>query len=278
MHMLDEDCTLSTTLVSAMSATQGARKYQEDTALFWDEQRACVALREANIDLPTLSSGEVVAVLGDGMGGHVGGATASRLAAESFLAVFLANSNDVSDRLLDALNAANRALADKVAARPMFHGMGTTLIGVAVRDSELSWISVGDSLLYLWRRGELARLNEDHSMAPEIDRLVAAGKMSAEAGANDPRRHYLRAAITGDEIEMIDLALKPLELAPGDVVIVASDGIHTLDEAEIASIIAKHIADGPASITDALVNAIDAIGNRHQDNTTVVAIAVREAA
>lgn len=260
-----------------MAATQGARRYQEDTALFWAEPGASSAPDEIGADLLPLGDGEVLAVLGDGMGGHVGGATASRLAAEAFLAAFVRSDAGASDRLLSALESANRALADKVAARPMFNGMGTTLIGAFVSDAALSWVSVGDSALFLWRRGELARLNEDHSMAPEIDKLVSAGKMSVEAAANDPRRHYLRAAVTGDEIEMIDLAMKPLELAAGDVVLLASDGIHTLDDTAIAAIVAQSVADGPARVAEALVHAVDAAGLRHQDNTTVVAIAVKEA-
>ncbi len=275
--MLHEDCALSITLASAMAATQGARRYQEDTALFWDDRGACGQLDDPKLEIPPLARGEVLAVLGDGMGGHVGGATASRLAADSFLSAFLGSGAEPSDRLLRALEAANRALAEKIAARPMFNGMGTTLIGAFVRDASLSWVSVGDSALFLWRRGELARLNEDHSMAPEIDKLAEAGKISAEAAAQDPRRHYLRAAVTGDEIEMIDLAMKPLRLAAGDVVLLASDGIHTLDDAAIADIIAQSADHGPARIAEALVKAVDAAGLRHQDNTTVVAIAVGEA-
>lgn len=268
---------MSIKLASAMAQSQGGRRYQEDTALFWDDARSCDALREADLDLPDVPEGEVIAVLGDGMGGHVGGATASRLATESFLAAFLASGLDATERLLEGLDAANQSLAEKIAARPMFNGMGTTLIGAFVSDTSLTWVSVGDSLLYLWRRGELARLNEDHSMAPEIDKLVTSGRMSPEDAASDPRRHYLRAAVTGEEIELVDIATKPLELAAGDVVLLASDGIHTLEEAAIAAIIGEHAADGPANITNALIRAIDEAGVRHQDNTTVVAIVLREA-
>ncbi len=269
---------MSITLASAMAATQGARRYQEDSALFWDAARSCEAFRDADLTLPEVTANEIVAVLGDGMGGHVGGATASRLATEAFLAGFLASTHKTSGRLLEGLDAANLALAEKIAARPMFSGMGTTLIGAFVQDTSLSWVSVGDSLLYLWRRGELARLNEDHSMAPEIDKLVASGKMSAEDGANDPRRHYLRAAVTGDALELIDVSMKPLDLAAGDVVLLASDGIHTLEETTIAAIVSEHTAKGPASIADALVRAIDDAAARHQDNTTVIAITFSEAA
>lgn len=267
---------MSIRLASATAATQGGRRYQEDTALFWDARQALNNSADWTADLPTLPEGEVIAVLGDGMGGHVGGATASRLAADCFLAAFLRSDLATPDRLLAALDTANHALADKVAARPMFRGMGTTLIGAFVRDGALSWVSVGDSALFLWRRGELARLNEDHSMAPEIDRLVAAGRLTEEEAAADPRRHYLRAAVTGDEIELTDVSLKPLALADGDLVLLASDGIHTFDDHQVAAIIGEHITAGPDRVAAALIQAIDDAGARHQDNTTVIAIAVKD--
>lgn len=269
---------MSIRLENAMAATQGGRKYQEDTALVWDDRGVRdVAQSVINGAMP-IGDGQLLAVLGDGMGGHVGGATASRLAAEAFVAGFADETRAISDRLLASLEVANRSLADKVAARPMFQGMGTTLIGAIVEGAELSWVSVGDSALYLWRRGELARLNEDHSMAPEIDKLAAAGKISAAAAASDPRRHYLRAAVTGEEIELIDVALKPLDLADGDLVLLASDGIHTFGDDEIAAVIGTHIDGGAAGVAAALVRAIDDAGVHHQDNTTVIAITVAIAA
>ena len=66
--------------------------------------------------------------------------------------------------------------------------MGSTLIGAAFSEQGVEWISVGDSPLYLYRRGEIALLNEDHSLAPELDRLVAAGRLSPAEARRDPRR------------------------------------------------------------------------------------------
>lgn len=264
---------------SALAATQGRRRYQEDTGLVWTDAGAHPASAAPFLaGVPAMAPGELVAVLGDGMGGHVGGATASRLASETFVTAFVPDERRASERLLAALHAGNDALARKVSAQPMFKGMGTTLIGAHFCGSGLAWTSVGDSLLYLWRRGDLARLNEDHSLAPELDKMAAAGRISRADAETDPRRHYLRSALTGEEIEMIDVALKPLELAADDVVIVASDGLATLHEVEIAEAVAANLPEGPEAIAATLIARIDAAHRPQQDNATVIAVVVESAA
>ena len=90
-------------------------------------------------------------------------------------------------------------------------------------------MSVGDSPLLLFRRGEIALLNEDHSLAPELDRLAKIGRITAEQAKTDPRRHMLRSAVTGEELDLVDVSRKPLVLEAGDYVILASDGVQTLD-------------------------------------------------
>jgi PPM family protein phosphatase len=269
---------LTFALTAALAATQGGRKYQEDTGVLWPGDAAWPGVA----DVLPLADGQLLAVLGDGMGGHVGGALASTLACTQFLTRFCAHTagqdRGLMARMVETLEAANAALDAKVKAQPMYSGMGTTLIGAYVAPFELgsglSWISVGDSLLYLWRRGDLARLNEDHSLAPELDKMAEAGKISWAEAQADPRRHFLRSALTGGEIEMIDVTPRPLPLAEGDIVIVASDGIHTLDEADIARIISDAQPLGARQVAKALVRGVEAIGHPHQDNTTVIAIAV----
>jgi len=118
-------------------------------------------------------------------------------------------------------------------------------------------------------------LNEDHSLAPQIDELAAAGKISWEAAQADPRRHYLRSALTGSEIELIDRSRRPLALEPGDVVILASDGIQTLPQAAILEAVQQCAAPGPEAIAEALIAAVAAAGEPYQDNTTVVVVTVR---
>jgi PPM family protein phosphatase len=261
---------------AALRATQGARAYQEDTAEIWPRPAGVEGSPGFRADQrPTLPPGNLVTVLADGMGGHAGGSLASRMACEAFLDAY-ARSADIAPqvpaRLSLGLDHANAAIAAKVVEKPALAGMGTTLVGTAFGPQGLEWISVGDSPLYLFRRGELALLNEDHSLAPALDQLAAQGKITVEQARNDVRRHMLRSAVSGDDLDLIDLSHMPLPLESGDYVIAASDGIHTLDQAEITRIVQAWSLEGPAAIAAALIRRIDDLQEQHQDNTTVVVV------
>jgi serine/threonine protein phosphatase PrpC len=247
----------------ASRASQGARSYQEDAAIV----RAGGAGQGPHPQALT-------AVLADGMGGHAGGALASSTACKVFLDAYLASAGDVSARLDDALKRANAAIGECVEENPALDGMGCTLIGTVFGPAGVEWVSVGDSPLFLLRHGEIVLLNEDHSLAPEIDKLAAAGRMTWEDAKADPRRHFLRSALTGADMDLIDRSHRPLALEPGDVVILSSDGIHTLSEPDILRVVAETVARGPEAVADALLAAVEAGGDIYQDNTTVVVVRV----
>ena len=254
----------------ATRSSKGARSYQEDSAF--------VHAEPGNPGIPGSDDGggarALTAVLADGMGGHVGGALASSTACQIFMRAFQTSSGDVRARLNEALQVANAAIANCVEENPALNGMGCTLVGTSFGESGVEWISVGDSPMFLVRNGDIFLLNEDHSLAPEIDKLAAAGKMSWEDAHADPRRHFLRSALTGSDIELIDRSRLPFVLEPGDVVIIASDGIQTLRHTDILDIVEERAADGPDAIADALLTAVDAAGDLYQDNTTVVVVGV----
>lgn len=248
----------------ASSATRGARNYQEDTAMIWPGS--------PGLSVPASSNGSVLAVLADGMGGHAGGALASRMACETFIKAFSELEGPNRDRLQGALDAANSSIATIVENNPALSGMGSTLVGVSFGEQGLEWVSVGDSPLLLFRRGEIALLNEDHSLAPELDRMAAAGYMSAEDARRDPRRHMLRSAVTGEPIDLIDLSAKPLVMEPGDYIILASDGLQTLETGEIERIVAAYAKDGASAVSHALIREVESMRVPHQDNATVIAV------
>lgn len=263
---------------AALAASKGGRRYQEDFALAvvpGSEPVRAAGEERAPILGPAAG---MLLVLCDGMGGHVGGATASRIAAEHFAAEYAQQPAkqpvDMPLRLETALRAANDALAGEIALERGLRGMGTTLVGVHLGPGGLHWVSVGDSPLYLWRRGELARINADHSLAPEIDRLASAGRISAFIARNDPRRHFLRSAVSGEEIELIDLSAKPIELFADDIVIAASDGVHSLDDRVIAALLDEHAGHDAGAVAAGLVRRVEDAGVINQDNTTVIAVRV----
>ena len=253
----------------ASRATKGARSYQEDTALFWSGPDAAQSEHGAG----DANGGAVLAVLADGMGGHAGGALASRMACENFIKAYASQDGSSNrDRLVEGLTAANQAIADTVDSNPMLAGMGSTLVGVTFGADGIEWVSVGDSPLLLYRRGEIALLNEDHSLAPELDRLAAAGAISEEEAKRDPRRHMLRSAVTGDDIDLVDLSRRPLRIEPGDYIILASDGLQTLEAVEIERIVAAYAEDGATAVANALIRAVEGLKDPHQDNATVIAV------
>ena len=251
---------------AAWRATQGARNYQEDTAIIWPGS----SLPDVAAD--AVEPDRLIGVLADGMGGRTGGAIASRTVCESFVRACAKCHGPWAERLWSALEAANVAIARAVACNPALAGMGSTVIGAAFGPEGLQWVSVGDSPLYLVRRGKIALLNEDHSLAPLLDQLAAEGAMTFEEARSDPRRHVLRSAVTGGDLELVDFSRAPFPVASGDCVILASDGIHTLEPSELARIVAAKGDQGPDAIAEALIEAVEQARDPFQDNAAVVVV------
>ena len=119
-------------------------------------------------------------------------------------------------------------------------------------------------------------LNADHSMAPFLADLVATGRMTEEEAARDPSRHSLRSAVMGDDIHLIDVSSQPVAVRKGDRLLLASDGLMTLSDQEIAEILRK-TQDAPLEDSAAaLIQAVEAAEHPYQDNTTVLLYAPAE--
>ncbi|WP_317932707.1 PP2C family protein-serine/threonine phosphatase [Halioxenophilus sp. WMMB6] len=245
----------------AWGQMQGARKSQQDTA--------------AILSWP---NGFRLLLLADGMGGQVGGDIASKLVVDRFKQHFTENSSaaDIRSRLIAAMNAANLAVAEAVAAQPELAGMGTTLVAVAFDGTAIQWLSVGDSPMWLIRQGNIARLNEDHSMAVKLAERVAAGEMTAEQAARAPERSQLLEAILGETIELCDAPATAMELYPGDWLVIASDGVETCSEPQIRTIAEQSSSADYSSeaFISTLLDSIESIGRPSQDNASMIALRV----
>jgi len=255
----------------ASRAMVGAREGQEDNCQFAVISPAgggTVPLERR----PVARAGTLLAVLADGMGGHVGGAEASTIACSSFVSAYQDASGPERTRLAAALDTANRAISAALTQDSALQGMGCTLVGAAFTDQGLWWVSVGDSPLLLFRDQKLYQLNEDHSLAPLLDRLAANGEMTLAEAESDPRRHHLRAALTGDGIELVDLSAAVVALQVGDVLLLASDGLEVLAHAEMADLLAARAGDKPEDLVIALLAAVSAKRAANQDNVTVMAV------
>ncbi len=245
----------------------GTRKRQEDYYAFAEFAED-----------PDLGDG-VLLVVADGMGGHFGGSLASRRASQVFMESFRRQNGGIPDRMRSALNKANESLVapdDGFLADdddPAVTFMGTTLVAVGVFGGELSWISVGDSPAYLFRDGDLIRLNEDHSFRPVIEEDVAAGRITLHEALVHPDRNTLRSALTGYPMDLIDCPEKPMSLQAGDLVLCATDGLFSLDEPKLVKILERGDGKTAATLVSDVLSAIDRKQARFQDNTTAAVIA-----
>jgi len=244
----------------AASQLLGARAHQEDDFRFLD-----LAGDES------LDGGGLLMVLADGMGGHAAGATAAALSVQTFIDDFAAFAGDLDQRLAHGLAESNNAIAEHLSVTPADDGMGCTLVGLVLSARGMEWISVGDSPAWRIRGGQMERLNADHSMAPVIARQVQRGEMTPKLAAMHPSRNALRSAVMGEKIALVDHRTDPLEVLAGDRIVVASDGLQSLDEPEIAAIAGGTDAN---TIADQLAANVVALDAPRQDNTTVMVAVV----
>jgi serine/threonine protein phosphatase PrpC len=217
----------------------------------------------------------LLSVLADGMGGHTSGEIASNSAVQAFDRIFKSFSgSSPTSKLGASLTGANSELSLMIANNPSLDGMGCTLIGAYFNQKGLYWISVGDSLIFLFRDGRLKQINEDHSMAPLIEESLRLGKLTKQEAENYPSKNALRSALMGSDIPLIDAPESPLELYSGDVVLIASDGILSLSTNEILSLITKNFSSGAEGISNSLIKLIRDKKKKNQDNTTIQVIKI----
>jgi protein phosphatase len=211
---------------------------------------------------------EPLFAVADGMGGHRGGAVASRVALEilSQMEGDSMTGDGAATGLTDMVNQANDAVLERASEEPRLSGMGTTLTAVVVQPGKIHLAHVGDSRAYLLREGKLRQLTEDHSL---VQRMVKEGKLTPQEAEVHPHRSVLTRAL-GVEPELL-VDRETVEVRPADRILLCSDGLTTMiPEEEIQRIVAEH--DDPQRAADALVAAANAAGG--VDNVTAVILFV----
>jgi PPM family protein phosphatase len=206
----------------------------------------------------------------DGMGGHVGGEVAARVAVETLDQAF--ERVPTVDGLREAFSEANAAVWRESQSNRDLRGMGTTLTAVAlVGGSEgrdvLALANVGDSRAYVFSGGEITQVTDDHSLAEE---RMRHGEMSEEEAAVHPQRHILTRAL-GVSAE-VEADMWELQVRTGDRVLLCSDGLtNEVGTEEIAGILGE--IDDPEEAAQRLLH----VANEHggADNITVVVVDVQ---
>jgi len=218
--------------------------------------------------------GRTVFAVADGLGGHQGGEVASAMAVEPLAALdgrAFADADEAAQALTAAIRAANQAILQRGRSDPELWGMGTTVTAAAVaHDRVLQLAHVGDSRAYLLRKGApLRQLTTDHTVVAEA---VERGLLTRQQAAIHPQRGVVTRAVGLDPDVLVDLP-EPLELEPGDQVLLCSDGLtEVVDDEQIAGVLAEQVDGGDACGT--LIAAANRAGG--PDNVTVVLLRVAD--
>ena len=231
-------------------------------------------VRKANEDscgFATVPNGDLFVVC-DGMGGHVGGATASKIAVEQIIQHFKAQRyENVYQALADALCRANIQILGEAAANPSLKGMGTTACIVLVSGNDAYIAHVGDSRIYLYEAAKkrLFRITKDHSF---VQSLVDLGQLDDRDAEHHPRKNVIMKALGTKETLKPEVYESPVQPAKGDMFLICSDGLSGMvDDNGIEAILSSN-----ASIeekTDQLVANANVPG-KGLDNITAQLIKV----
>ncbi len=222
-------------------------------------------------------------VVCDGMGGGNAGEIASALAIEAIHAHLteaaghadlpMVGSYDVTvsvsaNRLASAIRAANDVVHRESWSRPDYIGMGTTVVAALLHEEVLAIAHVGDSRLYLIRRGTIQPLTTDHSWVAE---QMLKGFITEEEAERSPRRNIVTRALGVENSVDVELAEVPVK--SGDMLLLCSDGLtRCVRPFDILRVLSES-EDLPA-MSDRLIAMANEAGG--DDNTTVVIVALRD--
>jgi len=211
-----------------------------------------------------------VFVVADGMGGHAAGEVASEMAVQivsrNLLAVRSVIDAETPQILAQALRDANHAIYERMLAEVDKQGMGTTASVLVISDNQFLIGQIGDSRIYLLRDGALKQVTKDHSYVQE---QVDAGLLTPEQARYHPYSNVITRCVGANEVVEADLYTG--EMKPGDVFLVASDGLTGMvDDRRLQAMLLAR--SGPGRIVDALI--AEANGRGGLDNITAIVVQV----
>jgi len=185
----------------------GARPYNQDRIGHW------------------YTRDSLLLVLADGMGGHLMGEVAAQIAVDTLAASF---QKDAQTRIPDpdlflfrSVGRIHAAIDEYTKKLNLPDSPRTTLVACVVQDGTAWWTHVGDSRLYLIRRGNIVVRTRDHT---RVQQLVDQGRIREEAISSHPERNMLLQCLGGGHTPRIEPTASA-RLAKDDIVLLCSDGL-----------------------------------------------------
>lgn len=215
--------------------------------------------------------------LADGMGGHAAGDRAAQCLVDTASACF-ADARDRSDAaafLSHVMHTAHHRVLELAVDYPNRAPPATTAVLCLVDGDRARWAHVGDSRLYHFHRGRPNR-TRDHS---PLEALLQSGAIDEEMARHHPLRSQVGRCIGGFAANVEPDIAAPATLAPGDVLLLCSDGFwEAFDEAELATAIVA-AGDDERALRDTICSlAAQAVerGRPQADNATALALRRRK--
>ena len=209
--------------------------------LVWSSRSECGPNRKKNEDsiYPSISgssSPPFKATVCDGLGGHVSGDIASKIAADTLM--------DQNESLSNVIIRANKEILKYQDENPTSLGMGTTMTAITIDEEALMKIGhVGDSRCYVLSDRNLVKVTEDQNVPGYQNVLKQA------LGSN----------------EKLNIHEVDFQLQTGDVILLCSDGLYN----EVGEEYLKHkMQDGTSA--ESLVSEVLLLNPK--DNVSAIMI------
>lgn len=247
--------------------------------------------RSANEDSFLVNEELRLFVVADGMGGHAGGGTASKIAVQTIEKTILEakgngsslfgrkeplEQSELPDQFREAVEAACYSIFHTARREPHLAGMGTTVTALLFDESERDGsidaylAHVGDSRIYLVRGDVVQQISEDHSL---VNEQIKAGVITAEEARHSRFKNIITRSVGFEEDVLVDVM--GLWAEPGDIFVLCSDGLSNfVQEGEIFDLVRTHRTDLLEELPKVLVQLANDRGG--DDNITVVVVRVDE--
>lgn len=216
-------------------------------------------------------AGRYLAVVADGMGGHVGGDVASASAVIDLTHLDHAGHNgDAETVLADEIQNANQNLAKLVQANPRLGGMGTTVTSLLIDGDTISVAHIGDSRAYRWSdTGGFSQVTTDHTF---VQRLIDEGRLRPEEAESHPHKNVLM-RVLGDVDASPELEVQTVTPRVGERWLLCSDGLNAVVNAQTIESIMRSTGDLNQIVNSLVELTLD---RGAPDNVTVIVVEVQE--
>lgn len=214
-------------------------------------------------------SGQRLAIVADGMGGHRAGDVASEMALTNLQNQWgeteeIKTADEAEEWLKTNIEKGNTLIYEHSKKVAECEGMGTTMVAAICTDRFTSVANIGDSRCYILNETGFQQLTDDHSL---VNELVRTGQISKEDAEHHPMKNVVLRALGTEESVSIDI--KTIIFEEGDLLLLCSDGLsNKVTETEMIDIL-----ESKTDLNNKATTLIE-LANNHggEDNITLVIV------